>query len=219
MNRSWIVLLALAVAAPAFAQDEPAAEAAPAEEAPAEETPTEEAPAEEAVSEASGEAAPAEEGASEPWKFYIGADTVDTTLSQSAPPSAAASDAESSMLRVRVGARVLEAISLELHYGVDQADEDAGEVTTDAYYGVYFVPTAKLYDWLELAFPVGYGRSEFDDSGEALGSIAYGVDLEIPIKGLWDALPDIRLTGGGMVYYQKGDGRVYGINSGLRYDF
>ena len=59
----------------------------------------------------------------------------------------------------------------------------------------------------------------FNDSGEALGSIAYGVDVEIPIKGLWDALPDIRLTGGGMVYYQKSDGRVYGLNTGLRYDF
>ena len=223
MNRSWIVLLALALAAPAFAQDEPAAEApaeeVPAEEAAVEEAPAAEAPAEEAAEEAPAEEAPAEEGASEPWKFYIGADTVDTTVSPSAAPSAPAGDADSSMLRVRVGARVLEAISLELHYGVDQADEAAGEVTTDAYYGIYFVPTAKLYDWLELAFPLGYGRSEFDDSGEALGSIAYGVDVEIPIKGFWDALPDVRLTGGGMVYYQKGDGRVYGINTGLRYDF
>ena len=211
MNRSWIALLALALAAPAFAQDEPVAEEAPAEEAPAEEAPAEEAPAEEAVAEGEGESAP--------WLFYVGADTVDTTVSPSGPPSAPAGDADSSMLRVRIGARVLEAVSLELHYGVDQADEDAGEVTTDAYYGVYFVPTAKLFDWLEFGFPIGYGRSEFDDSGEALGSIAYGVDVEIPVKGLWDALPDIRLTTGGMVYYQKGDGRVYGINSGLRYDF
>ena len=215
MNK-WTALLALVLAAPAFAQDEPAAEEAPAAEAPAEEAPAEEAAATE---EAPAEEAPAEEGASEPWKFYIGVDTVDTTLSVSAPPSAAASAAESSMLRVRAGARILEAVSLELHYGVDQADEKAGEVTTDAYYGVYLVPTAKLADWFELAFPVGYGRSEFNDSGEALGSIAYGVDVEIPIKGLWDALPDIRLTGGGMVYYQKSDGRVYGVNSGLRYDF
>lgn len=215
MNR-WIAVLALALAVPAFAQDEPAAEEVPVEEVPAEEVPAEEAPAEEAPA----EEGPAEEGGeSAPWRFYIGADTVDTTVSPSGPPSATAGDADSSMLRVRVGAHVLEAVSLELHYGVDQADEDAGEVTTDAYYGVYFVPTAKLFDWLELGFPIGYGRSEFDDSGEALGSVAYGVDVEIPIKGLWDALPDLRLTAGGMVYYQKSDGRVYGINSGLRYDF
>jgi len=217
MNKSWIAVLALVLATPAFAQDEPAAEPAAEEpaEAPADEAVTGEAPAEEAPA----EEAPAEEGASEPWTFYIGADTVDTTLSLSAPPSAPASDFDSSMLRVRVGTRVLGGIGLELQYGVDQADEDAGEVTTDSYYGAYVVPTAKLFDWLELAFPVGYGQSEFNDSGESLGSIAYGVDVEIPIKGFWDALPDLRLTGGGMVYYQKSDGRVYGFNAGLRYDF
>ena len=216
MNRSWIALLALVLAAPAFAQDEPAAEEAPAEEAPAEEAAaTEEAPAEEAPA----EEAPAEEGASEPWKFYIGADTVDTTVSLSAPPSAPASAADSSMLRVRAGARILEAVSFELHYGVDQADEDAGEVTTDAYYGAYLVPTATLADWFELAFPVGYGRSEFGDSGEALGSVAYGLNAELPVRALFSGLPDIRLTGGWMVYYQKSDARVYGANFGLRYDF
>jgi len=114
---------------------------------------------------------------------------------------------------------VLDGIGLELHYGVDQADEAAGEVTTDAYAGVFVVPTAKVLEVLELAFPVGYARSEFNDSGEALGSIAYGIDVEIPIKGIWSALPDVRLTGGWMVYYQKSDARVYGANVGLRYDF
>lgn len=208
MDRSWIALLALALAAPAFAQDEPPAEAAPEVEPAAEEAPAEEEPA---------EAAADEDG--EGLKFYVGADVVDTTVSRSAPPSTPAPDADSAMLRMRLGARILEAVNLEVHYGADRSDQAAGEVTTDAYYGVYFVPTAKLYDWLELAFPLGYARSEFDDSGESLGSIAYGVDLEIPVKGLWDALPDLRLTGGAMVYYQKSDGRVYGLNTGLRYDF
>lgn len=222
MNQSWIALLALALAAPAIAQEEPAAEVVPADEPPAEsaepaeDAVTEEAPAEEG---AEAEEAPAEDGASEPWQVYVGADYVNTVLSLSAPPSAPASDFDSTMVRLRGGARVLDGIGLELHYGFDQADEDAGEVTTDAYYGAYIVPTATLFDVLELHFPVGYARSEFGDSGDALGSIAYGVDLELPVKSLWDALPDVRLTGGWMVYYQKSDARVYGANFGLRYDF
>lgn len=214
MNKSLIALLAFVLAAPAVAQDEPAAEEAPtAEEAPAEEAPVteEEVAGEEEVA--------ADEGASEPWVLYFGADYVNTRLSLSAPPSAPAAEFDSSMVRVRAGMAVLDGIGLELHYGVDQADEAAGEVTTDAYTGVFVVPTAKAFEVLELAFPVGYARSEFDDSGEALGSIAYGIDVEIPVKGIWSALPDVRLTGGWMVYYQKSDARVYGANFGLRYDF
>ena len=222
MNK-WIALLALVLAAPAAAQDEPVAEEAPAveEAAPAEEAPADEAPAEDAPvteEEVAGEAA-ADEGSSEPWALYFGADYVNTTLSASGPPSAPPAEFDSSMVRVRAGMAVLDGIGLELHYGVDQADEDAGEVTTDAYYGAFIVPTAKALEVLELAFPIGYARSEFNDSGEALGSIAYGIDVEVPIKGIWSALPDVRLTGGWMVYYQKSDARVYGANFGLRYDF
>jgi hypothetical protein len=221
MNKCWIALFALALAAPAFAQDEPAAEVVPADEPPAESAePAAEAPAEEAVT----EEAPAEESAeaaeeSTPWLLYVGADYVNTVLSLSAPPSAPASEFDSSMVRVRGGWRALDGIALEAHFGIDQADEDAGEVTTDAYYGAFIVPNATLFDVLELAFPVGYARSEFGDSGDALGSVAFGVDLELPIKSLWESLPDVRLTGGWMVYYQKSDARVYGANFGLRYDF
>lgn len=223
MNKSCIALLALILAAPAFAQEEPAAEVVPADEAPAESTEegvTEEAPAEEAATEeAAAEEAPAEDGPSAPWNVYVGADYVNTTLSQSAPPSAPASEFDSTMVRLRGGWRALDGIGLELHAGIDQANEAAGEVTTDAYYGAFIVPTAVVFDVVELAFPVGYARSEFGDSGDALGSIAYGLDLELPLKLWWDALPDLRLTGGWMVYYQKSDARVYGANFGLRYDF
>jgi hypothetical protein len=219
MNRSWIACLALILAAPAFAQDE--AEVVPAEpeaeapaEAPAEAAPAEEAPAEEA---APAEQAAAEEPA-EPWALYFGADYVNTTLSVSAPVGAPASEFDSTMVRLRAGKRILDAVGLELHYGIDEADEKSGEVTTDSYYGVYLVPTATVFEMLELAFPVGYGRSEFGDSGEALGGIAYGIDAELPLRALGD-LPDLRLTAGWMVYYQDSDARVYGANFGLRYDF
>ena len=224
MNRSWIAFLALALAAPAFAQDEPAVEVVPAEpaaeeaaEEAAEAAPVEEVPVEET---AAAEEAPAEETEpAEPWALYFGADYVNTTLSLSVPASVPANEFDSTMIRLRAGKRVFEAVGLELHYGVDQADEEKGEVTTDSYYGVYLVPTATVFEMLELAFPVGYGRSEFGDSGEALGSIGYGIDAEVPLRAFFGEMPDIRLTGGWMVYYQKSDARVYGANFGLRYDF
>lgn len=220
MNKPWIAFLALVLAVPAFAQDEPAEVVPVEEEEPAAEAPAEEAPAEAAPQEsASADEAPAEEEApGEPWALYFGADYVNTTLSLSTPVNAPVTEVDSRMIRLRVGKRVLEAVGLELHYGFDQADEAKGQVTTDSYYGAYLVPTATVFEALELAFPVGYGQSEFGDSGEALGSIGYGVDAEFPLRALGD-LPDLRLTAGWMVYYQKSDARVYGANFGLRYDF
>src|SRR5688572_33446189 len=103
MNKCWIALFALALATPAFAQDEPAAEVVPADEPPAESAePAAEAPAEEAVTEEAPaeDTAQAEEGESEPWLLYVGADYVNTVLSLSAPPSAPASDSDSCMERV-----------------------------------------------------------------------------------------------------------------------
>jgi len=218
MNKSWIALVALTLAVPAFAQDEPdepvadeAVEEVPAEEAAA----AEEAPAEEA----SAEETSAEEAPAEPWALSFGVDHVNTTVSLSVPPSAPANEFDSTMLRLRAGMRVLEAVGFELHYGLDQADEDEGEVTTDTFYGAYLVPTSTVFEMLELAFPVGYSRSEFGDSGEALGSISYGMDARIPLRAFFESLPDLRLVGGWMVYYQKSDARVYGANVGLRYDF
>jgi hypothetical protein len=218
MSRSWIAFLALVLALPAFAQDD--AEVVPVEEgaeAPAEEAPAEEAPAEAApAEEAAAEEAPAEPA--EPWAIYVGADYVTTTLSASAPVSAPATDADSRMVRVRAGKKLFEGIGFELQVGIDQADDDSGEVPLDSYYGAYLVPNATLLDVVELAFPVGYGRSTFDE-GDALGSVAYGIDAELPLRVFGESLPDFRLTAGWMVYYQKSDARVYGANVGLRYDF
>ena len=224
MKISRMTLLVLVLSAPAFAQEEPPAEVVPVEEAPAE-SPPDETPAEVTPADTSGEEvavteeAPAEEGSGEPWHLYFGADYVTNTVSVSVPQTAPSADFDSKMLRLRVGKRVLDAVGLEFHYGIDQSDEKAGEVKTDAYYGLFLVPTATLFETVELAFPVGYARSEFDDgSGESRESIAYGVDAELPLKVFGD-LPDIRLTAGGMVYYQKSEARGYGANLGLRYDF
>jgi hypothetical protein len=231
---SWMAVLLLAL--PAHAQEEQV-EVVPVDEAPAEEGPVEEmppaeameAPVEEAAAEpaeAPAEEAPAEEVASEepaePLALYVGLDWVMTTLSVSAPLATGADEFDSGMYRARVGMRALEAIGLEFQFGVDNSDEEPGSVETKSYYGLFLVPTATVFEVVELAFPVGYAQSEFGAGGagsESLRSIAYGIDGELPLRTFGAELPDIRLTAGWMIYYQKSDARAYGANAGLRYDF
>lgn len=216
---SCSVALALGVALPVAAQEEPAAEVVPVDESSAEPAPAaeeaaaEEAPAEEVAAEESSEEP------SEPLALYVGADYVVTTLSLS--NGAATGDFDSGMYRGRLGVRALEAIGLEAHFGVDNSDDEPGSVETKSYYGVFVVPTATLYEVVELAFPVGYAQTSFGDGAadEDFASIAYGIDAELPLRSFGEGLPDLRLTAGGMVYYQKSDARVYGANAGLRYDF
>lgn len=199
------------------AGESPAGGAAPAEsaEAPAEEAPAEEAPAEEVA---------AEETSSEPGEplgLYVGADWVMTTLSISASGNGTPNELDSGMYRARIGWRALEAVGLEAHVGLDNSDDEPGSVETKSYYGVFVVPTATVFEVMELAFPIGYAQSTYGDdtSDEDFGSIAYGIDAELPLRTFADSLPDLRLTAGWMVYYQKSDARAYGANAGLRYDF
>lgn len=211
--------LALGLALPLHAQEDPAAEVVPVDEsdpsaeavpaeAPVEATPIEEADAE-------------PEEPAEPLALYVGADYVLTTLSLSAPAAAGASQFDSGMYRGRIGVRALEAIGLEAQFGIDNSDDEPGSVETKDYYGVFIVPTATVFEVAELAFPVGYAQSTFDNGGNSqdFRSIAYGIDAELPIRTFGDSLPDLRLTAGWMIYYQKSDARAYGGNLGLRYDF
>jgi hypothetical protein len=196
--------------------EDAAVDAAPVEELPldAAEAPAEEAPAEEVAEEATEEAEPAE-----PLALYAGLDMVRTTLSLSAPGSA--TEFDSGMYRARFGWRALEAVGLELHYGIDNSDSDAGSVETKDYIGAFVVPTATVFEVAELAFPVGYAMNSFGAAGvsQDFNSIAFGVDGELPLRTFGATLPDLRLTAGWMVYYQKSDARAYGANLGLRYDF
>lgn len=223
--------LALALALPVVAQDEPvevvpvgeSPEAAPVEgeAAPAEEAATEEAPAEAPAEEvAATEEAPAEEPA-EPLALYVGADWVMSTLSLSNGGATGAGELDSGMYRARVGMRALEAVGLELQLGVDNSDSEPGSVETESYYGVFIVPTATVFEVAELAFPVGYAQTSFAQGSASndYASIAYGIDAELPIRTFGEGLPDLRLTLGWMVYYQKSDARAYGANLGVRYDF
>ena len=240
MTGAWrlLLLVPLIVALDARAQDEaPAEEPAPVEEAPAETpmevVPAEEAPVEEAApaeapvegavaEEAPADEAPAEQVAEEsseesteeegePWALYVGADLVKTTVSTSA------ADADSGMYRLRVGRRLADGIGAELHYGLDNGGDGAGEVSTDSYYGIFVVPTATALERVELAFPVGYARSEFKSL--SLSSVAYGFNAEVPLQAFGEDYPDLRFGLGWMVYNQKSAARAYGLNFGIRYDF
>lgn len=225
----------LGLALPVHAQEEPEAEVVPVDEsAPEEQAPAGESPAGDAAESESAEApaaeeAPAEEVAAEdtssepgePLGLYVGADWVMTTLSISASGNGTPNELDSGMYRARVGWRALEAVGLEAQVGLDNSDDEPGSVETKSYYGVFVVPTATVFEVMELAFPVGYAQSTYGDntSDRDFGSIAYGIDAELPLRTFAESLPDLRFTAGWMVYYQKSDARAYGANAGLRYDF
>lgn len=168
------------------------------------------------------------------YNFYVGADLQNTKLSISNSDSFSglnSSSYDSKFWDVRAGYRLFKVVGIEAHYGVpDQDDGDPGRYKKRNYYGIFAVPTANVFDLFEIGFPVGYTNSGITVNGQTsagtsavvekhLNSIAYGANLEIPVRVLWRALPDVRLTGGGMVYYQRSDAREYGFHFGLRYDF
>ncbi|WP_133164222.1 hypothetical protein [Solimonas fluminis] len=195
------------------------AEAAPAEEAPveaaAEEAPAEEAPAEETASEDSGE----------PFHFYLGVDKAEVTLalSDDALETAFGSDElDSSLFRIRAGMRLLEAVGLELQYGIaDDKDDEAKKFEVGEYYGIFVVPTGSLFELVEISVPIGYSSMKAEKGGasETFDGVSYGVNLEVPITLNSEWFPDIRVGGGGLVYRADRDSRVYGYHFGVRLDF
>lgn len=226
MSKACSLLLVLLLAVPVYAQEEPAAEETPAEE-PVNDVAAEPAPESEATEEFA-ETIPLDEPAEEaplentdPLPVYAGLDLVSTTLSVSNLGGFAAQDYDSGIYRLRLGARLLEQVSFEFHYGFDAGDEGPGEASTQSYYGLFAVPGTNLFDTVELAFPVGYAKSSVERPGASadLGSVAYGLNAALPLRNFGEGYPDLRLTAGWMVYYQKSDARLYGANLGLRYDF
>ena len=168
------------------------------------------------------------------YNFYVGADLQNSKLSVSDSNSFGGlnnTSYDSKFWDVRAGYRLFKVIGIEAHYGIPgQNDEELNRYKKRNYYGIFAVPTADVFDLFELAFPIGYTNSSISVNGlntagaettvdKHLNSIAYGANLEIPVRVFWHALPDFRLTGGGMVYYQRSDAREYGYHFGLRYDF
>jgi hypothetical protein len=236
MKNAWIALLGLALSVPAWAQEEPtpapetpaAPEAAPADQAPpAEAAPAETPPAAEAVPAetppaAQAEAAPAEaEAPKEPWPVYAGISYAKTKVSSSGAGSLGTADYHGKFLSARVGKRLFDGLGLEFQYGMDLSDFASNEISTDRYYGLFLVPTATVFESVELAFPVGYGRGQYSlgQKTAVSKSVAYGFKVEVPLKAFGDSYPDLRLTGGWMIYNQTSAARVYGPEFGVRYDF
>lgn len=163
-------------------------------------------------------------------KFYVGADYAQTRLSISDSASAngiPVDDYDGHFVDLRAGYRVLSALGLEFHYGVPLGNtRDPGNIRPNHYYGLFVVPTATLFERFELGFPIGYDFSEVshkDADGtrehETLDSVAFGINIDVPVRQFWDALPDLRLSGGAMVYDHASASRYYGFHYGLRYDF
>ncbi len=177
--------------------------------------------------------ADADAGASlavESHKLYVGADYTQARLSVSDPSKAGGipqDDYDGQFVDIRVGYRVLSALGIEVHGGVPLSDTgSSGDVKSNHYFGVFAVPTATLFERFELGFPLGYTFSKVShrsDDGthqqETLNSVAFGINLEVPIRQFWDGLPDIRIGGGAMVYDHESASRYYGFHYGLRYDF
>ncbi|AXQ30310.1 hypothetical protein D0B54_17250 [Solimonas sp. K1W22B-7] len=222
-----------AAAADAGAEAAPAdvaAEAAPADAAAADLS-AEAAPVEEAPAEAAAEEAPAEDSASEsadsgePFHFYIGVDKAEVTLALSDDALVTAfggDELESSMYRIRAGTRLLDAVGIELHYGVaDDKDDGAEKFEVGEYYGIFVVPTGSLFELVEISVPIGYSsmKAERGAASETFDGVSYGLNVEVPITLNSDWIPDIRLGGGGLVYRADRDSRVYGYHFGVRLDF
>jgi hypothetical protein len=181
------------------------------------ESPAEAPPADQAA------AAPAEETPSTPWHLYGGGDWVRDTLSSSALRGFGQSNYDTGMYRLRAGARVFDAVGVEGQLGVNRNESGTAGTTaeTSNYYGLFLVPTASLFETVELAFPVGYARTGVKHVGGSahLSSVSYGLNAELPLRVFSAGLPDVRFVAGWMIYYQKTDARIYGFNAGLRYDF
>lgn len=236
MNRLSLLICGLLLTG-ALAAQEPEA-AAPADAAePAEETLVdtvpvadtealvEEPPAEpleEAAAEPVEEPAAEDAPARDPLKLYAGLDFATTTVSVSGNRTVGALELDSGMLRLRGGVKLAEGLGAELQLGFDQGGDGPDEATTDGYVGLYLVPTATLFETVEVAFPVGFSRTSYGTT--ARGSVntdglGYGFNLEVPLALVAEDLPDLRLSLGWMVYSQDSESRSYGANFGIRYDF
>lgn len=221
MKPSWHWLLALALALPAWAQDEPAAEEAevvPVEEPGAAEEAAAEAPAaEEVAEEVAGEGA--EDADSDaPLVLYGGVDLVTSYLA----PSGVDAELQSGLYRIHVGAQPYDNLKVEVQGGVHEGSYGPGEFRSESYVGAFIVPFIDAFWVLELSFPVGYANTAAKlgpTTKRNLHSVAYGFEAALPLRAFGEALPDLKFTGGGMVYYQKSDAQIYGVHVGLSYGF
>lgn len=106
------------------------------------------------------------------------------------------------------------------------------------YFGVYIVPHARIFPWMDIAFPMGVAKltmtmpDETDDSGtngpDALvelegESLSYGMDIRWPVGKLLSdedsVLGSMTINTGFMVYSTDENLRVTGANAGIQVGF
>lgn len=249
-----LVLLGVAAAAPAYAQEADAApppdasESAPADAMPATDeqgaadaTATEDsAPAGDAAA-AGDETAAGDSGSEEtassgdegsagesrePRYVYAGADYafLRTSLSKDKLKTAlGGDDFDSDFYRVRVGTRLFPQIGVEAQLGVKNEDgSSSGKVETNQMYGLYLVPTGNLFRFLEVSAPVGYSHLKLENGNGSVNfdSVSFGLNIEVPVYVNPDSpFPDVRIGGGGTVFYAEREARTYGYHAGVRLDF
>lgn len=231
-----------AVADDAVAADDLAVseEEIPADDAAVEEVASEEVVAEEVVEETVAADEPvmeetvaadepvAEETAvsdREPWELYVGADHawLRASFSDTALKNKFGGDEfESTFYRIRAGVRLFGAVGVEAHYGIkDEDDTESGTIEVGDYWGVFVVPTGTLFNFIELAAPIGYSRTQLQrgNAKETFDGLSFGLNFEIPLLIDVSWFPDLRIGGGGTVYQAENDSRVYGYHAGIRIDF
>lgn len=125
------------------------------------------------------------------------------------------------LIDFRAGFRLMKAVSVEAHVGVNASGSSGRHFGFTRYYALFAVPTAVVFNTVELSVPVGYVWSgvRADGARATFNSVAFGANLELPIRVLYPGLPDVRVTGGGIVSIQRSNAQIYGFHLGLRYDF
>lgn len=123
--------------------------------------------------------------------------------------------------KIRLGARVFEGVGIEFHAGVPSSNASDRKLEMKQFYGLYLVPTGVIMETVEVSARLGYAYVKLDSeqgSDDADGA-SFGLALEVPLRRFGENLPNVRIGGGGTVYQEQREGRIYGYHFGLRYDF
>lgn len=201
-NLRWLAaILALGLSGPTLAQDEASSEEGAG----------------------ASEGAGAEESAA--WKLYAAVHLDQPKLSLTSEELKSrfgAADLDGNMLRLRAGLRLFDWIGVELQLGAggDEGDEP-GKFTVANYMGLFFAPTGVVFETVEISGLVGISsmKAERDNVSETFSGDAYGVNIELPVRTFVESLPDLRLSGGYLIYNDSNNYQTHGAHLGLRYDF
>lgn len=163
-------------------------------------------------------------GTRDPLRFYVGGDFARATLSTSSETAEFGQDNRDivGFVRGTIGVRLFQKLGFEAQYGRHvETPQDPDDVKVRNYYGFFLVPTGTVLETVEVSTPLGYSKMDLK-RGAASGKfdgLSFGLDLALPLRVFWDAFPDLRLYGGGMVYRAAASARIYGFHGGVRWDF